>query len=53
LRAHFGLGDATVIDTLRIEGPPGIVQEFHGVAVDQFLKIIEEAPDPGRGGQGG
>ena len=41
LRAHFGLGDATVIDTLRIEWPSGIVQELHNVAVDQFLTVEE------------
>ncbi len=42
LRAHFGLGDATVVDTLRIEWPSGVVQEFHDVPVDQILTIEEE-----------
>ena len=40
LDAHFGLGDATV-ETMRIEWPSGTVQEFHGVAVKQFLTITE------------
>jgi len=37
----IGLGDATNIDTLRIEWPSGIVQEFHDVAVKQSLTIVE------------
>ena len=43
LLAHFGLGDATIIDTLRIEWPSGIVQEFHDVAPKQFLTLTEPA----------
>jgi hypothetical protein len=43
LRAHFGLGDATMIDTLRIEWPSGIVQELHDVAAKQFLTVTEPA----------
>jgi hypothetical protein len=39
--AHFGLGDATVVDTLRIEWPSGIVQELHDVAVKQILTVTE------------
>jgi hypothetical protein len=49
-RAHFGLGSATTIDTLRIEWPSGIVQEFHDVAADQFLTITESAPAEGVAG---
>lgn len=40
-RAHFGLGDAATVDTLRIEWPSGLVQEFHDVAAKQPLTIIE------------
>lgn len=43
LLAHFGLGDATNIDTVRIEWPSGIVQELHNVAVKQFLTVTEPA----------
>jgi hypothetical protein len=43
LEAHFGLGDATNVDTLRIEWPSGIVQEFQNVAAKQFLTITEPA----------
>jgi len=41
LRASFGLGDATAIDTVRIEWPSGIVQEIHNVAAKQFLTVTE------------
>lgn len=40
-RAHFGLGDAARIDTVRIEWPSGTVQELKDVAVDQLLTITE------------
>jgi hypothetical protein len=43
LIAHFGLGDATIIDTLRIEWPSGIVQELHDVAPKQLLTVQEPA----------
>ncbi len=41
LRAHFGLGDAPLVDELIIEWPSGIVQTLTSVAVDQFLTITE------------
>jgi hypothetical protein len=48
--AHFGLGDATKVDTLRIEWPSGIVQELNDVEVDQMLQVVETQglilPDP-------
>jgi hypothetical protein len=40
-RAHFGLGDAMKVDTLRIEWPSGIVQELKDVAVNQQLEVVE------------
>ena len=43
LEAHFGLGDASIIDTLRIEWPSGIVQELHDVPVKQPLTVTEPA----------
>ena len=49
-RVHFGLGDAEVIEVLRIEWPSGIVQELHDVAADQFLSITEETGQPASGG---
>jgi hypothetical protein len=41
LGAHFGLGSATNIDTIRIEWPSGIVQEFHNVPAKQTLTMTE------------
>lgn len=41
LEAHFGLGDATNAQTLRIEWPSGTVQEFQNVAGKQFLTVTE------------
>ncbi len=39
--AHFGLGDATNVDVLRIEWPSGIVQELTNVAAKQHLTVTE------------
>lgn len=36
---HFGLGEATLIDTLRIVWPDGFTQTLYDVAVDQYLPI--------------
>ncbi len=41
LNAEFGLGDATVVDSIVIEWPSGVVQILADVAADQFL-VIEE-----------
>jgi len=41
LVAHFGLGDATNVDLLRIEWSSGIAQEFPGVAARQILSVTE------------
>ncbi|MBK9106705.1 MAG: VCBS repeat-containing protein [Saprospiraceae bacterium] len=42
LRAHFGIGDASVIDSVMIEWPSGIVQRLVNVAPDQILHIEED-----------
>ena len=41
LEAHFGLGNATNVETLRIEWPSGTVQEFPNVAARQYLTVTE------------
>lgn len=41
LVAHFGLGDATNVTTLRIEWPSGTVQELSNVPAKQMLTIVE------------
>jgi hypothetical protein len=39
--AHFGLGDATKVNTLRIEWPSGTRQEIMNVATNQFVTVWE------------
>ena len=41
LVSHFGLGDATNVDTLRIEWPSGIVQTLTNVGARQILTVVE------------
>ncbi len=43
LRAHFGLGDATLISEIKVEWPSGIVQTLTNISIDQFLTITEAA----------
>jgi hypothetical protein len=46
LTAHFGLGDATTVDTVRIEWPSGIVQTMTNVAPKQILTVVEHQATP-------
>ena len=39
LPVHFGLGDATLIDVLRIVWPNGRVQQLFDVTIDQYLSV--------------
>jgi hypothetical protein len=39
LALHFGLGDATTVDVLRVEWPRGYVTELRDVAVDRTIRI--------------
>ncbi len=41
LRQHFGLNDATTIDSLEIRWPSGLTEAFTGLAVKNFYKIVE------------
>ena len=41
LVAHFGLGNATNVDVVRIEWPSGTVQELHDQAPKQILTVTE------------
>ena len=43
LEAHFGLGDATNVTTLRVEWPSGKVEEFSNIATNQFLTVTESS----------
>ncbi len=40
-RPHFGLGDATVVEKVRIEWPSGIVEQFSNVPVRRILTVVE------------
>jgi hypothetical protein len=44
LRVHFGLGDAVMVESVRIEWPSGITQFLRDVAVNQLLTVTEEDP---------
>jgi hypothetical protein len=44
LDAHFGLGQAAVVDTVRVEWPSGQVQELANVTVNQLLVVTEVPP---------
>lgn len=46
LEAHFGLGDATVVDALRVEWPSGIYQVLTQVEPRQRLHLVEPASQP-------
>ena len=43
LLGHFGLSDATSVDTVRVEWPSGAIQELHQVNANQTL-IVTEPP---------
>lgn len=45
LRAHFGLGSTTRIDTVEVSWPSGAKQAFRNLAADRFY-FVEEAKDP-------
>lgn len=42
MRAHFGLGDATMVDSIVIEWPSGIRQYRTGILSDQIVDIEED-----------
>jgi len=46
-RAHFGLGAETIVKTIRIQWPSGIIQTLENVHADQILKVDEPtSPKP-------
>ena len=48
-RAHFGLGDARVVDTVSIRWPTGKIQTARSLAADRFYVATEGgAIQPGR-----
>jgi hypothetical protein len=43
LNAEFGLGNATIIDSIKIEWPSGLRWDSTNVAVNHFLVIVEDS----------
>lgn len=41
LTVHFGLGDATMIDSIEIQWPSGIVDRYEQIAINQKIKAFE------------
>jgi enediyne biosynthesis protein E4 len=44
LRAHFGLGKATTVESVEVVWPSGSTQVFRDLAVDKFYIIEEGKP---------
>lgn len=42
LQIHFGLGNATQIDSVVIEWPSGIIQNFEGLILNNYNEVIED-----------
>ncbi len=42
LHLSFGLADATLVDSVNIYWPSGIVQELGSIEVNQFITIVED-----------
>jgi len=45
LNVEFGLGSATILDTIIVSWPSGIHQILTDISVDQFLEVEESLPD--------
>ncbi len=43
---HFGLGEAEVVEQLRVHWPSGVIQEFHNLPSDKILLIQESYDSP-------
>jgi len=44
LNVEFGFGDATIIDSIKVDWPSGIGQVYTDVAINQFMTITEPSP---------
>jgi enediyne biosynthesis protein E4 len=42
-RAHFGLGEETVVEAIDVRWPSGILQHLTNIKADQLLRIDEPA----------
>ena len=50
IRLSFGLGKATIVDSIIVEWQSGIIQVLPDVNINQTLKIIESQPPHGKSG---
>jgi enediyne biosynthesis protein E4 len=50
LLLNFGLGDATVVDSLVVEWPSGVRSVYRDLAVDRYLDLSEDGPSTAREG---
>lgn len=41
ISAHFGLGDAATVDSIKVIWPSGVVNVLTGVAINQYIEISE------------
>ncbi len=41
LRAHFGLGSQTRVDTIEVAWPSGLTEKFHDIEADRFYQVVE------------
>jgi hypothetical protein len=46
LEAHFGLGDASEVDSVRVEWPSGLLDVRTRVAPDGIIRIVESSATP-------
>lgn len=44
LRQHIGLNDATLLDSVEVRWPSGLVQRFAGLPADRFYRVVEGQP---------
>jgi hypothetical protein len=42
MRVHFGLGNASRIDRIRVRWPNGNTEEFPGTQADRFIALKEK-----------
>jgi hypothetical protein len=43
LRLHFGLGEAGVVDSIKVNWPSGIIQQSGSMEAHQYVRIIEDS----------
>ncbi|MBL3655411.1 FG-GAP-like repeat-containing protein [Fulvivirga sediminis] len=49
IRAHLGLGDASIIDSIEVNWPSGITQYLTNISTNNFMTIVEESSNSVQG----